>query len=491
MGNALIQQFLIRLRGLSAPTRLALIAACLVVVHPWLGVACALGSAWVYASEPLGGQRAQENLSQYSAWWFMVPVAAGIKAILTGYAVPPDDLLRHLSAWQIGFDYRSQYPWSDIPKENLWLGFDYLLGALQQTGLSKTATLFLVQGTAYLATAGVLYLTLLKAVPAHRRNHAIILIYSSIGLVAAAPRALLGRPEGFLLIIGLSSFLVKTKTQTVAWIFAFVLTIPFYWLGWVYAPFALLLPIKSFKIRLATAVGLASAHLVFWQVYSGSYLKLMIWLYSSLSVLATENLPLTISLELVVGLVFILLITAAASLAGRHQRLKSLRKISPVGLLAAWFLLPNQIRYFPALVLVTLPWITLKTHSWLETRKFHTNFVVSPVLVAGVLAMASFLQIPHYPPQANVALPSKARVYSEQPFTTIYFNEPGIAVEPSFAFGATKPEWRGILKDGKANCKLLVAGEFTHLIEYSLIEIPSCAKLKEIHGTVRVWEIKR
>jgi hypothetical protein len=95
----------------------------------------------------------------------------------------------------------------------------------------------------------------------------------------------------FLLIFGVSAWLCRTRAQAALWAVGFLALIPCYWLGWVYAPFALLLAPTAFGLvaRFGIAAVLGLIHLAFWQGYSGDYIGLMVWLKGTLGVRAGEH----------------------------------------------------------------------------------------------------------------------------------------------------------------------------------------------------------
>lgn len=478
------------IRNVSLTTAMAIAASMLAFANTWLGLALGICAAWVHSRLPQSPGESSRWLSKHPSAWTAAPVLAALYAVASGAAVPPDDLLRHLSAWQLGLDYRAQYPWSDLPRENLWLGFDYLLGALQRVGLPKDALLHLVPALSFCVAVLVLQAGLSRAVPTRRHRADLMLVCGIVALGAITPRMLLGRPEAFMTVLGAAAWLCKTRPAMVAWIGAYLVCIPAYWLGWTIAPFALLLPL-AWRYRFALAAGLALTHLLFWQAYTGDYLGLMVWLRSTLSVPASENAPLHSSLGTVYGWALVLAVSWCAAVKLRHglrMPKKERDELVAVGLLLVWFSLPNQIRYAPSLFFVATPWVYRCMTSVAPAHRLRTL----PVPVLGCLLMlGAALQLPKFEPQAPFALPADAKVFSESPFSTVYYSRPGIAVEPSYAFGATKPAWRALIKEGKADCPRLKSGGFTHVIESSLIEIPSCLTLSQVHENWRLWEVAR
>jgi len=460
-------------------TRLSLLAAAAAIANPWLGLIIGLAAAWLYTRQtPL-------DFNTHLTLWYFAPVALALAYLSTGRSLPADDLMRHLSAWQLGFDYRAQYPWSNIPKANLWLGFDYILGLLQRAGLSKQLLLQWLPGLSLLLQSVVLYFVLGRMLPARRRNAELFLLAGALGLLALTPRSLLGRPEMFLLIFGATAWLCRTWRHAALWCAGFCALIPAYWLGWVYAPFALLLAPAAFSVpvRVGLAALLGILHLAFWQWYTGDYLGLMVWLKGSLHVLATENEPMLVSLSYW----FCWVLAGALGLALSTLSFRRFIDSLPVLLLLVWFGLPNQLRYTAAWSFLAIPWI-YRTFAQLATVK---HIRIPSVVVLLGLAIAAALAVYQADTPAKFALGRDARVYSESPYATVFYGEPGIAVEPSFALGATLPEWQELKSNGALRCDLLLRAGFTHVIEQSLTHPLECADVTAIQGPWRLWTIKK
>jgi hypothetical protein len=466
--------------GRTAPaTRLSIVAAISALANPWFGLVVGLAAAWLYTRQrPI-------DFSRHLAVWYFLPVVVALGYIGLGESLPYDDLMRYLSAWQLHFDYRAQYPWADIPKADLWLGFDYALWQLQKAGLSKQFLLQWLPGLSLVLQSAVLFGVLQRILPAHRRHAELFLLVGALGLVTLTPRSLLGRPEMFLLIFGMSAWLTHTRRQAAVWATGFLALIPCYWMGWVYAPFALLLAPASIGLvaRFGIAAVLGLVHLAFWQAYTGDYIGLMVWLKGTLVVIATENYPIVLSM----GWWFSWALVGAVSLALSTLNRARFNAAVPVLLLLCWFALPNQLRYFASFAFVALPW-TYRTFAILaRVRHFH----IPSVVVVVALAASGALAVSQKEQQPRFALDAHARVYSESPYATVFYGQPGIAVEPPFALGATRPEWRELKKDGAMRCDLLLRGGFTHVVESSLKRPLECADLTAVQGSWRLWTIRR
>jgi hypothetical protein len=474
-----MQSFLDAWRRCSPATRLSLAAAVCAMVNPFLGLTVGLGAAWLYT------RTNALDFGKHLAAWYFAPVILALFFIGRGVSLPGDDLMRHLSAWQLGFDYRAQYPWSNLPQANLWLGFDYILGALQRAGLSKQFLLQWIPGLSLLLQSVVLFGALHRVLPARQRNPELFLLAGAVGLLALTPRSLLGRPEMFLLIFGASAWLCRSRMQAAAWSVAYLALIPFYWLGWVYAPFALLLAPAAISLpaRLGLGAALGLAHLGFWQVYTGDYVGLLLWLKGTLHVPAGENAPMHVSLSFWFMWVLVGAAGFALSTLNKRRALVAL----PVLLLLVWFTLPNQLRYGAAVALVGLPWMYRTFAALVRAKRVR----IPSILVVLALTIAAALAVFETDEPPRFALGDTARVYSESPYATVFYGQPGIAVEPSFALGATRPEWQGIVANNAVRCDLLLRGGFTHLVEKSIHQPPKCAELVAVQGPWRLWALKK
>jgi len=460
-------------------TRLSLVAVCAAIFNTWLGLAIGVCAAWTYT------QRQPIAFERHLALWFFAPVVAALCFLSVGESTPPDDLLRHITAWRIGLDYRAQYPWSDIPKADMWLGFDYVLGALQRAGLSKQFLLQWVPGLSVALQSVVLYGVLRRVLPARRRHAELFLLAGALGMLALTPRSLLGRPEMFLAIFGISAWLCRTRVQAAVWALGYLVLIPCYWLGWAYAPLALLLAPAALSLTARFGLGalLGLLHIAFWQAYTGDYLGTLIWLKSTLSVLVGENAPMLCGLSFWGFWVLLGALGLVMSTLNKRRAIAAL----PVLLLLVWFTLPNQIRYFAALSFVALPWVYRNFALMAQLKQIR----IPSMVVVLALGLAGAVAVPKTDEQPTFDLGAHARVYSEAPYATVFYGQPGIAVEPSFAMGATRPEWRELHKDNTLRCDLLVRGGFTHVVEKSLVRPLECAELQAVQGPWRLWTIKK
>ena len=464
----------------STETRLATFAGLLGMANIWGAVLVGMVAVWRYCGHAL------LDFHRNFALWFFLPTVATLTFIAFGNVQPVDDLLRHLTAGGIGYDYRTQYPWSDLPKANLWFGYDWLLWQLQELGLTKTFLRQWVPGLSVVLQSIVLFYALKRALPENRQNPALLLLLGALGALLLTPRSLLGRPEMFVLIFAASAWIPRSRIGVVTWIAGYLALIPMYWLGWAYAPFALLLwqARLSFARRIAIGVALGLAHLGFWQWYTGDYLQLMLWLKGTLTVRASENLELLYGFATFAGFIFVGLLSFAVSLLNRQR----MALAGGVILLFAWFAAPNQIRYLAALAFISLPWLYRQMGVWIAAR----GLSISPVIVLLALGCAC-LAATAKGPVPTFALAATDRVFSESPYATVFFGQKGVSVDPSFALGATKEPWSG-LKDStreSEHCQLLAKGGFTHVVEKTRHSLLDCADLVQVEGEWRLWKLRQ
>lgn len=420
--------------------------------------------------------------------WLVIPSLMIVASIFYHKLLPQDDLLRHVVSWKIGFDYRAQYPWADIPKTNLWIGFEYILYLFQQIGIDKETLVLWVTSTSVMLGTLVIFFSLNASVPSSSRYRDLLLLVGFLGCSLTIYRFMMGRPEGFMAAFGATAWLVRSRKQAILWGCLYVLLIPFYWLSWIYAPFALLLKPVKHKI-LYTAV-LFACSVGFWQVYSGDYIGLLLWLRGTLDILALENLPQGISFMSWNGFVFVLLIAWILATEFRDKKfLLRLKKNAPVWFILVWFLLPNQIRYVPTAVLAVLPFVFRKIVVY---RRAGIIGNIHPVAIFIALWLTWLSSFPGERTLPQFAFNKTDRVYSEEPFAVAFYSEPGVSIDPPFAFGATRPEWRYLIKDHHIDCERILKGGFTHVVEKSLEgEVPSCLRLKAVQNHWRLWEVQR
>lgn len=465
----------------SLETRLSILAVGVALANIWLGLVIGLAAVWRYSAA------GKLDMRRHLVLWYFAPTVVGLCFLAKGTSTPTDDLLRHIGAGALGFDYRAQYPWADLPAIDMWLGFDWLLWQLQQVGVPKEFLLQWIPGLAIVLQSLVLFALLRRAVPLHRANPGLFLLTGALGLLLLTQRSLLGRPEMFLLIFAATAALPRSRAGVAAWLGGFLLLVPGYWLGWVYAPFALLLRPNRISLagRIGISVVLALAHLAFWQLYTGDYLALMRWLKGTLTVLATENYPLHMSLYHWAAWALLIAVAVAGSMLTKRRAIASSGYI----LLLVWLALPDQNRYHAALAMVALPWVYRQLTVFGVARPFN---IPAPAVLLG-LAMAALLAVPNVPAAPKFKLPASARVFSESPFATVFYGETGISVDPSFAFGATRKPWDKLLDSEKEreHCQALREGGFTHVVESSRRTMLECGQLKAVDGVWRLWELSK
>lgn len=374
---------------------------------------------------------------------FFAPVAIALLLIAQGKVLPSNGLMRHLQSWQVQFDYRTRHPLSDLPKFNPWVDFDAVLWHMQNgAGLSPHALAPWVQAVCVLLLSLVLFDILECVLSRHRHAATLFLLSSTVALLALMQSTLLGRPEMFLLIFAASAWLCPTLGLAALWGLYFFLLLRWWWFGWVFAPFALLLAPRRLSLgcRTLIALCLTALHWFSWKIKSGSHLTL---LHQQLG-------------------------SAGLSMFGDEVRLPGL------SLWHFWF----------CSAALTLVMAVRSRQRWSLAL---TRALALALTVAGALLA---VQTPTEDPP-RFSLDSYARVYSEAPDATVFYSAPGIAVEPSFAPGATRAPWRALHSDLAGRCDLLLSGGFTHVVEKSLAQPIPCAHVQQVQGPWRLWRIER
>jgi len=105
--------------------------------------------------------------------------------------------------------------------------------------------------------------------------------------------------------------------------------------------------------------------------------------------------------------------------------------------------------------------------------------------------------IPSRDDAPNFAIPVNSRVitaFGEATYAMPFFN-PGIQIEPSYAFGAAPKDVQqlslDISRNTKINCETIKKYHFTHVVEQSMSgEPPSCLTLSAVQKKWRLWNVQ-
>lgn len=484
MPNKLLSTLL--LNKIPLTTRLVLIVPVLLAVSPWMGLLSIFMAFWLrhlerpYFSENVSRAKAASIYAFFSLLW-------AVWMVFSSY-VPTDDLARHLRSWELGYDYRLQYPWSNVPKESLWIGFDMLLGQLQAWGAAPQKLIKGVPSVALLLNAFVWWVVLTSITRSAPKKQGLVFLFAAMAWVVTMPRMTLGRPEAFMAALSALAWICRTRAKKITWVIGFLGLVPFYWLGWVYAPMVFLMPCLRLRAKFIASVGLAAAHLGFWQLYTGDYLEVLTWVKGTLSVPASENASLMTAIGDVSG--WLLPVIGGWAFAYKLKEGKDRMSLLVIAAGLLWFSLPDQIRYQPMLAYVLIPFILKTVVEDKTVEAWLSKFLILPAMALPfALCLSLIATIPPSRDYSKFSLPAGARVLSQDPFMTVFHAKGRIAVEPSFAAGATLPEWKNIWTERSVDCRKLKDGGFTYVVEKTFKEIPNCVTLSEVQKDWRLWQV--
>lgn len=403
----------------------------------------------------------------------------------------PDDLMRHLTAYQAGFDYSSRFVHQAIvlpENRSLWFGYEWIAGRLHAWVGGALAAFMLIA-----ACIGLVYVVTRAAFARAAAGHPeqVLIVAAAMVLFVAhftVNRALLGRPEIIVSMVGLSACVLRART----WVVLMSLSAPLYWLTPIFVPFALLLP-GGWRLRLVSGfvVGVMSAG--FWLGYMGwDWLELIRKTSDAASsrlISPTEGGPIvTALLQPHIGLP--LLIALAVIRASSWKRL-----IAPV-LLIGWFFLPDQSRYLGS---VLLPLAGVIFVMEVSGREFSLTSSQRAWIVAGLLLIASGSLLerpdnrlwnkPHLKSLSGdevLLLP-----FDESAFFLMY-RHPKTQMWPSMEFGystqAMQRFYVQIKENRTVDCAKLNSLEFTHFLDHGIIAgtVPKCLipQEKYLHWTL-------
>lgn len=416
--------------------------------------------------------------------------------VLLGIAVAigpmaSDDLLRDLIIGQhYEYDYSKLYPISDLPPFDMWWGFDHALSWMQ-TFVSAKVAMWLLQAAIY---AGMTFIVAraVMSILAERPDRVYwagiavaITIYLSIGRIALA------RPEIILTVWALTAVLVRSKFGIAAWVMGGIALCSTYWLAFLY--FASVLLQTGWRQKVAVFAVLAASHLTFWAGMFGiEYFKALDWLPQVLEnqiAVVSENT----GLEALIGSPLIL---GMVSLVAIGLFVQPRRDFLTYAAVLGFFLASNQVRYIgmiaPLLVLLTF---MLWQHKLPNLR---TGGMLAAACLCFFMQFETAKSIPSIKQAPHFQLPLSARVMTAYDLATyaVPFDNPGIQIEPSYAFGAAPKDIQQLALDiggkgGQPSCNVLLKHGFTHVVEQTMTgDIPACLELAEVNKKWRLWHVR-
>jgi len=377
--------------------------------------------------------------------------------------IPPDDLLRHLVSHRYEYDWSVVYPYSDIPSFNLWIGFEVLAGWINKIFDGNGFDWKFFQSLCVVVNILGLFAITRRVRDIHVRVFFVLLVMALIW-----SRLSLGRPaeflNGFMLLLwGLNDSLTRPWK-----VFLGTLTVPVYWLWWVY-----LVPLVLLDYIYIVVLALGAG---FWFIYAGpAYLEFLQNLLASISstsstIMMTEN----------VGL-FPMLFSAAGFF------LIALKAKDKRPLLAMfWFMIPNQIRYYESIISLSLA--SLKEQAWrMKSGMFACCLAIIFLFQAnenqlnisgkedlsvleGHTILCCDMNIMFY-------LVNRLNRAKFIPSYNLYLDD-----SPVKQFFQTVLERRDI-------CNALKDIQFDYLVDSSqIIKNPPCLKLVNLEGPFRIWQ---
>lgn len=432
-------------------------------------------------------------------------VAAAASWMLFAAGLPLDDLLRHTMAKQWGFDYASRYEHHIIDQRwSYWIGFDWAVGTIHQwTGDVLTTTRWVrAIATLWVGLVVVAVVRRLHPDPVVRCLAVALIMFGFLWF-----RLALGRPE----ILACGILLAGLVMSRTAWLFAFCVLAPTYWLAGLYAMGALALggPHENWRRRLALNVGVTALALVAWAAlwwfYSGGELLRFGGLVAEVAQTHArarqpvgELLPLVNSARSPLVLLTLGALLACCWTFGRGMAAGDLWTVLFCLGAAAVFTLPDYSRY-GAVVWTLFAFAALS----LTAHQVRVPARAGPAALAGVVAL-TMMGLRGPPSQAsqdvlsNLALPTPGRVLT--PFNPSNFlaaaANPESRITPIFDTASTREPYRSLVTElslGRLDCgQLQQLDAFDYVIENTLTgPPPACLRLLSIDGKYRTWEIPR
>lgn len=431
-------------------------------------------------------ERYQLLLAIFLPAMVMLFIAAGIGPMAG------DDLLRDLIVGQhYQFDYSKLYPISNLPAFDMWWGFDHAL-CWMQNFMSAKAVMWLLQATVYasmtLIVAKAVMSTLLER--ADRVYWAGIAVAVTLYLVIG--RIVLARPEIILTVWALSAVLVRGRLGLFAWTASGIVLCSTYWLAFLYFPVLVLIQ-SRWRSKAIIAVLLAASHLAFWLGMFGiAYFEALAWLPQVLenqiaAVGENAGFEVLIGNPLVLGMVS--LVAIGLFVRPRPHYLA-------YAAVLCFFVASNQVRYIgiiaPLLVMMTF---MLWQHRLPTLR---TGGMVAAACLCFFLQLQTAKSIPSIKQAPHFELPTSARVMTAFNLSTyaVPFDNPGIQIEPSYAFGAAPKDIQQLSLDiagqgGQPSCEVLLQHGFTHVVEQTMTgDIPTCLELAAVNKKWRLWNVR-
>jgi hypothetical protein len=434
------------------------------------------------------GSALERAMEERTAWFWLLCLGPAV-SIAVAHPSPPDDLLRNLHAWAVGFNYKSMY-WGSpgIQAGDYYLGFDWTIGWIDRSaralGVADWSWLPVILADA-LGWGVALTLVLRRQVVAAGTRAWMVFIAVTL-LVWLVPnftaRVLSGRPESFFALWAFCALAAEDLAGVVIWVLAGMLLSTWYWFFWIYTPAAVLLLAprgwerRALVLRAAAAGSVLVVGMTFWFIaskghYIGWFLHLREALHNRIASVG-ENEGLIMGLAtppVAVLMAFGLTAAAVKTSVGASARYT----LVMLALLAAWFALPNMTRYTDSVVSLVAAGVVL-----LAARKWPADTLDGPwktgaaVGIIGGFLWAVLILGTGSRPLENLALPQASpgqkvlTWFSRSTYDAGYLN-PTLRIAPSFEVGFSPRDVQQQslnLGLGKVDCDWLARHDVTWVI---------------------------
>ena len=431
----------------------------------------------------------QQVLTEFPG--YAVILCLGLVFLATAFKGPPpaDDLLRHAVAYAWGYSHTAMYPDSTLPAFNLYPLFDHAVGWLTQA-TSPLASVKLVQLLALVLSMVVLFRVCLAEGSAPEAATLITLLVLAAGVYQ---RALLGRPEVFAMVWGMSALLVRgsrVNLKAALFVLAGCAVSAGYWMAWLLWPLMLLLP-GSWGRRILLGGTVAVFHAVFWHLHSkGAYWPVMPqvteWNANRLIGIAENGSVFAyIALQPAFWALGLLAILGWKTLASDST-------VRSGAVLGAYAVL-NMNRYVGHVATALLP----ASVAGLNSLGWSRGIIASVALLTSMwVVKMGTAPVLAAPPLFKVAPGSKVLAAPGPAVFSIPFANPGtVQVVPAMEVGASTQEVQRLmlrLSDMRLDCAAVRRLALTHIVESTAVSMPSpeCLELEAMSGPWRLWKVR-
>lgn len=402
-----------------------------------------------------------ELRDELSPWFHIFMVAA---LVVLFPKLPPDDLLRHLSAYRYDYDYSRMFLYSYVPSFDFYYPFDVVAGLLHRLIGDFAYIPFQVLAVILYGLATVLLLE-------ETRNNLKTLVVAFV-LYLLADRILLGRPAVFASGLFLLAYALRDRGR-LSWHLPIAVLLPLvYYLFFIYV-----IPLIAFRrLRIIYVFSLLLG-LFFWiNLGELDYIQLI---FHILTAKTNRLIAVAEGQSFAAGLLSVLVLSAVPLLFFWRRDVKTV-------LTSVYFLASNQIRYVEVVVPL---WSSLFRFLRVENVPWKLSvplllFLVSPYAVVNRSEVVSFDQ------PVRVAFSNMPEMYR-----SVYFSKANIRVIPSMEIGWMSKEVQLFLKDlteGKLDCSEVKKLKLDYVVEDTLMgELPSCVELERVKGKLRVLKVKK